>query len=338
MAARLTKMKYDEVSFVRRGANQHADVVLFKMDTDEEIEVEDEIAKVKCPHTNMATGDAECPDCGAKQEPHMDNPGKGKTVVHKAKELFGGKKAKPFGEKKGDPADDEEPDDDEDDPLGGQTYVRKPKAGVAKSLQDDGDNQEKPMLKSELPEDIAKHIEGDDDTEITTEVLQEAFAKATTPEPLPVVELDPLTKAMEEHPEVREAIQKAQAEAEAALEIAKSERDRRETSEYIAKASEFDALPIEAEKLGPVLKRLHESSVEDYAAVTEVLKSASAAASMLYRSVGIDAPSHMEGQSLSAIEKAAAEIRKNQPDLSDEQAYDAALIANPSLYAATLED
>ena len=46
MATRLRNMKFDEVSFVRRGANQHADVVLYKADS--------------CGHKGAGKSDAYC--------------------------------------------------------------------------------------------------------------------------------------------------------------------------------------------------------------------------------------------------------------------------------------
>ena len=68
-----------------------------------------------------------------------------------------------------------------------------------------------------------------------------------------------------------------------------------------------------------------------------VLKAADAGMSMLFKATGQDAPSSLDGTSLSAIDKAAEAVRAEQPGLTAEQAYDLALRNNPNLYTDALE-
>lgn len=56
----LTDMSFDEVSLVRRGANQHAEVVLWKSDGG-------------CHHKRMKKGMKSCPDCGEEMDDDMDH-------------------------------------------------------------------------------------------------------------------------------------------------------------------------------------------------------------------------------------------------------------------------
>lgn len=81
-------------------------------------------------------------------------------------------------------------------------------------------------------------------------------------------------------------IAKANARAERAESVAKAERDLRLTREYISKAAQY-SLPVPAEVLGPVLKRLTESlSKADCEIIAQCLDSASEAGYDPYSEIG----------------------------------------------------
>lgn len=322
MATRLRKMRFDEVSFVRRGANQHADVVLFKADG--------------CSHDGASKGAKYCPDCGEKMG------GMSKSCDHgNCKE--GDKKCPDCGKDMTDDGDGMDEESASENKKEG--YVRTSKSGVQASSQFT-DQRRKPVLsKSDLPEALHVYFDGDDDAEVDNEeFLKGVFALATDlfapddeDEDFADDEdftTDPLAKAA---PEVREIVAKAQAEAEAAIAIAKAEQDRRVTAEFVTKAQDFGNLPVEAGEFGPVLKRLAETNPADYAEITRVLKAANDGMGHLFKATGQDAPSSLDGSSLTAIEKAAQAVRAEQPELTAEQAYDLALRNNPNLYTDALE-
>ena len=81
-------------------------------------------------------------------------------------------------------------------------------------------------------------------------------------------------------------IAKANKRAERAEQVAKAERDLRLEREYIAKAQQY-SLPVPAEVLGPVLKRLTESmSQQDCQIIAQCLDSASEAGYDPYSEIG----------------------------------------------------
>lgn len=87
-------------------------------------------------------------------------------------------------------------------------------------------------------------------------------------------------------------------EAEA---IAKRERDERLTREYIAKAEQFKALPVNPPEFGVVLKGLFEKAPEEAAKVSEILKAADAQLekSGIFKEIG----SAASGENLTAYQQ-----------------------------------
>ena len=369
MATRLRNMKFDEVSFVRRGANQHADVVLYKADS--------------CGHKGAGKSDAYCPDCGhamkvAKTDPALcdhadcvpgmnycpecgidataidpmlatdgspdeemsedveeDTPGDELEEIEHL--LIAALKAVQDVER-GIGTADEDPAEEANEDAALAMYVQKAMERV-EAFPQFTDQRRMPVLsKADLPQSLAMYVEGDPtDTVTEEECLKGVVALATdilSDEDFGDDDDDVLAKA---DPAVREIVAKAQAEAEQAIAIAKAEQDRRVTSEFVTKAQEFGHLPIDAAEFVPVLKRLFEASPEDYTAVHTVLKAADEGMALLFKSTGQDTEAALSGTSLSAIEKAAEAVRSEQPNLTPEQAYDLALRSNPNLYTETLE-
>lgn len=96
----------------------------------------------------------------------------------------------------------------------------------------------------------------------------EAAAEAVVPDEDDTAEKADITKRLED----------LEKRAVAAEEVAKAERDKRLTAEWVTKArEELASLPAEAEQLGCVLKRASESlSADDFAELSRVLKAAAA--------------------------------------------------------------
>lgn len=139
-------------------------------------------------------------------------------------------------------------------------------------------------------------------------------------------------------PAVVELVKAAQAEAQAATEIAKAEREARIRRETLTKAEGYSALPVETDDLANVLYEAGEAmSSENLAKLHEALAGANeaVAVSKLYDELGDP------GEGSSAVEdeitKRATEIRKNDPTLTEEQAYDKVITDDPTLYDKTLE-
>ena len=138
-------------------------------------------------------------------------------------------------------------------------------------------------------------------------------------------------------PAIVEIVKAAEERAEAAEQIAKAERDFRLEREFIAKAAEFDRLPVDAAEFGPVLKAAAEVLTEEqFDAITSVLAAAneSVAQGNLFTEVG-KATSFANDSSMSQIEKAAARLREGS-DMTRAESIAKAVEADPSLYTEYL--
>lgn len=133
---------------------------------------------------------------------------------------------------------------------------------------------------------------------------------------------------------VSKAVEQAESRAAAAEEIAKAERDERIKREFIEKAQGFTALPIEAGRLGEILKAVSEGlSEEDATEVTRLLTAGNEAIGKSFEEAGT---SHATSVSKS-VEAAAEEIRKADTSLTYEQAVARAYEQNPDLYTTDQE-
>lgn len=133
--------------------------------------------------------------------------------------------------------------------------------------------------------------------------------------------------------ELRSEIEKRDERLGEAEQIAKAERDKRETAEYVAKAAELDKLSADPADFGAVLKTVAGAvDAETFEKLEAVLKAANEAVAQgdLYAEFGRGgaAPTDAEAR----IEKAAEEIRKADTSLTREQAIERALADNPELY------
>lgn len=138
-------------------------------------------------------------------------------------------------------------------------------------------------------------------------------------------------------PAIVEIVKAAEERAQAAETIAKAERDFRLEREFIAKAAEFDRLPVDAAEFGPVLKAAAEVLTEEqFEAITSVLAAAneSVAQGNLFTEVG-KATSFANDSSMSQIEKAAARLREGS-EMTHAESIAKAVEADPSLYTEYL--
>lgn len=112
-----------------------------------------------------------------------------------------------------------------------------------------------------------------------------------------------------------------------------AEVDDRRTKEFIAKAAEFDKLPIKAEEYGPVLKKLHDTDKELYEKQLDILKAANEGNAKLFEEAGAAGEGTLETEPEKKLKaKADAIMKEDKSGMTPEQAYDQAMRENPELY------
>ena len=296
---RLSDMEFDEVSLVNRPANQLSKVVLFKSD----------------------------------EEPKMPGHyGKKRKMMDEEEEV-----SKPghYGKMK--------MMDEDEEKVSKPDHKMKMKDEVSKpghKMKDDEDEETmkermarlRAMQKSDeaidLPGEVYDYIEALESA--NAEMVDELSKMAEF-----VEGEDELLKSAD--PAIVEIVKAAEERAEAAEQIAKAERDFRLEREFIAKAAEFDRLPVDAAEFGPVLKAAAEVLTEEqFDAITSVLAAAneSVAQGNLFTEVG-KATSFANDSSMSQIEKAAARLREGS-DMTRAESIAKAVEADPSLYTEYL--
>jgi hypothetical protein len=142
---------------------------------------------------------------------------------------------------------------------------------------------------------------------------------------------DNVAKAME-------IVEKANARAEAAEEIAKAERDFRLNQEFVAKARSYSNLPVNPEEFGPVLKKLNEVLNEDeLGLVTKVFSSANetVAHAGVFTEIGKRGVGSYE--TVSKVDGKAHEIAKSE-GITIEAARERVFEQDPSLYDQYLQE
>lgn len=134
-----------------------------------------------------------------------------------------------------------------------------------------------------------------------------------------------------------EAIKKAEA-LEAVL---KAETDKRITSEFIKKSKEeFSSIPFESEKLGVLLKSVHEFSENLGKELESLLKSSNELIEKgdAFKEFGTSQSTSSSSVSDEVAAKAKQLVEKSDNTLSFSQAYDKILSSDPSLYLRYLND
>lgn len=165
--------------------------------------------------------------------------------------------------------------------------------------KEEGPVPDKVIKMEDLPEDIRKQLE----------------------------EVAELKKKAAEAEELKKRVEEAEA-------LAKAEREERLKKEYIAKVASYQALPVQPEEFGLVLKALAEKAPEEYAKLEGVLKAAdeALAKSELFREVGRSGAG--ESTAWAKVEAMAKEIVQKNAGMTKEQAIAKVLRDNPELYSA----
>lgn len=193
--------------------------------------------------------------------------------------------------------------------------------------------------------DEIERLAGENETlAAENEILKGDIAKRDVP-------VEDVLKGVDEP--VRKAFEALEARLNAAEAVAKRAAEEAETGEYIAKARAFGNLPVAAEVLGPILRRVrkNESTEQDLGELERVLTAANAALEGpgavskgegavekkgLFEEVG---KRGAEGVTAAdRINQAAKEIRKSAPNLSEAEAFTKALDQTPALYSEYLAE
>lgn len=175
----------------------------------------------------------------------------------------------------------------------------------------------------------------------SVEELQKAARADTEPARLDKSELSPEVRAALEKAEAdgkanAERAEKAEKSAKAAEDIAKAERDERLKAEFVTKAEGYKALPVKKDEFGPVLKAAAEKlSKEEYAEMERVLKAADEqiAASDVFKEHGRGGDGGKPEGALAEATAKAAELRKSDTRLTASAALQEVFKADPTLAA-----
>jgi len=165
----------------------------------------------------------------------------------------------------------------------------------------------------------------------------------------PVAKFDDATKAQiakaekaaaEANAELASLKKQAEVDSKARVELekqVKAERDARLEKEFLSKAEKLSSLPTKAAEIGPVLKALHDANPELAAKVEKMLESANEklkTVDSLLKERGHANVGGTETTAWGEIQKAAAELRKADPKLTEPAAIAKAMELNPKLYDA----
>lgn len=189
----------------------------------------------------------------------------------------------------------------------------------------------------EAQDALAKAVSGDGGSESEDNDGDDLKSKAAkmkkadlSPEVRAIVE-----KAEQDAADAKSEIKKAQDSAAEAHELAKAERDTRVTREFIVKADSFRALPVEAEKFGPVLKSISEKLTKEEAEeLDRVLKAADEqiVKGEVFGEYGSSSgAAGAPSDAYDALTRKAEELRKSDSKLSPEEALAKAMEDNPEL-------
>jgi hypothetical protein len=144
-----------------------------------------------------------------------------------------------------------------------------------------------------------------------------------------------LKKAEDEVAELRKSAEESQT-------IAKDERDRRVTAEFITKAEAYSSLPIQATEFGPVLKRAAEKlEKSDFEALEQLLTAANeqVAKGALFAQLGSDVGgSAVPAGAYAEVQQKADQLRKSDGKLSKGEAEARVMSENPDLQARYLAE
>lgn len=175
--------------------------------------------------------------------------------------------------------------------------------------------------------------------EATEEVAEETEAPA---EEAPVEEEDvmkslpePVQKAFET---LRKQAEEAQAKADEATTVLQKEREAHADAEAIEKARGWSHLSLDAQEVGPALRRLAQIDESLAKSVTEVLESVNAQAESADIFAEIGRTTGISGNAFSQLESMAKSAVSEGKASTVEQALADLAVAEPSLYAQYLNE
>lgn len=133
---------------------------------------------------------------------------------------------------------------------------------------------------------------------------------------------------------VREMLEKARNEADAAREELRKERDAQRDREFVQKAAAWQNLAINAAEFGPVLRRLFDLAPEIGEVMEKALSSADAQAESgaIFTEIGKAAPVAEGGDAFSRVQSLAKAAVERGEAHTVEQAIVDVVTANPDLY------
>lgn len=140
-------------------------------------------------------------------------------------------------------------------------------------------------------------------------------------------------EVQEEFEKMKERLEKSDKKADAEAEKVDKLSEKIAKAEFVEKAKTMPGIGETPEKLADLLLSISKASPEEYPELEKLLEDTSKkiVEGTLLKSVGSDEEGDT-GDAESKIQKAAEVMKKANPDLSDEQAEEAALEANPDLY------
>lgn len=112
-----------------------------------------------------------------------------------------------------------------------------------------------------------------------------------------------------------------------------AEKDKQATAQFVAKASEFDALAVNPQEFGLVLKNIYTANPEEYQRIEAVLKAANKAVSESALFINKGSASADGGLAIDEITSLANTlVEKSEHKVTFEQAYAQVLSSRPDLY------
>lgn len=223
-------------------------------------------------------------------------------------------------------------------PEGGTMTEQEMRAAVEKAERDATELrkqlEEQTTLKADLKKaqdevaELKKATTADDSTD------DDDLSKADLPEAVRK-RLEKAEQAAEQaEKDAIERIAKAEKVAQESADIAKAERDARVTREFITKAEAYRALPVEAEKFGPVLKSVSEKLTKEEAEAIDTLLKAvdeQIAAGELFKEQGRGGTAPKADSAVAEVQRKAEDLRKSDANLRPDQAMDRVLNSDRAL-------
>lgn len=133
---------------------------------------------------------------------------------------------------------------------------------------------------------------------------------------------------------VREMLEKARNEADAAREELRKERDAQRDREFVEKAKGWQHLAIDADAFGPVLRRLFDLAPEIGEVMEKALNAADAQAESgaIFTEIGKAAPVNEGGDAFGRLQSLAKAAVERGEFITVEQAVTGLVMQNPDLY------